>query len=231
MKTKAIGYIRVSTADQSNSLEVQTKQIKNYCIFQDIELVEIFVDKDVSGGKPFNTRGAGIEVNEALKNLDINTVISTKPDRFFRDVKDALETVDIWSAKKIGLHMIDLGGSTIDTESALGRMFFIQAISMAEFERRITGERTKAVLNHKKDSGKVYSRPMLGFDNIEGELVENEQEQLIVKDIFAQHENNTSAAKIANDLNERGYKAKNGGVFHQSTVRNIINNTVYAKVA
>jgi len=36
-KTKAIGYIRVSTADQANSLEVQTRQIKGYCLFKDID--------------------------------------------------------------------------------------------------------------------------------------------------------------------------------------------------
>jgi DNA invertase Pin-like site-specific DNA recombinase len=226
-KTKAIGYIRVSTADQANSLEVQTRQIKGYCTFKDIELTEIFVDEDVSGGKPFSTREGGIKANKALTNPDINTIISTKPDRFFRDVKDGLNTVDDWAIDKISLHMIDLGGSTIDTQTAIGRMFFIQAISMAEFERRITGERTKAVLNHKKDSGKAYCGSLLGFDNVDGQMVENKKEMNIINDIFRAKGRGMSAAKIANELNFTKTKAKKGGIFHPSTIQAILKNKIY----
>lgn len=227
MKTKAVAYIRVSTADQANSLEVQTKRIHDYCSFREIELTKIFIDEDVSGGKPFDKRAGGAAANLALEQDGIDTIIAVKPDRLFRSVKDALITVDDWDQNNISLHLIDLGGNSIDTTSALGRMFFIQSISMAEFERRITGERTKSVLNHRKESGKAYCGSILGYDNIDGKMVENEKEMEIIDIIFASKKFGWSAAKIADRLNFLEHKAKKGGKFHASTIQAILKNKIY----
>ncbi len=220
---KTIGYIRVSTADQANSLEVQTKRIQDYCTFKQMELTEIFVDEDVSGGKPFNDRKGGSEANKALSN-GIDTIVCVKPDRLFRNVKDSLITVDEWSEIGVSLHIIDLGGNSIDTRTALGRMFFIQSISMAEFERLIGGERTKAVLNHKKDTGKVYCNSILGYDHKDGKLVVNDKEMEIVSFIKSSE---LKPDKLAHKLNSFGWKAKKGGKFFPSTVRTILNNEIY----
>lgn len=224
---KAIGYIRVSTADQANSLEVQTKKIQDYCKFREIELAEIFVDEDVSGGKPFIERKGGAAANEALKGIKI--IISVKPDRLFRNVKDALITVDEWSQKDVSLHVIDMGGNSIDTQTAMGRMFFIQSISMAEFERRVCGERTKAVLNNKKETGKAYCAAVLGYDNVEGKMVRNEEELKIIDLIFGMKSKGFTPARIALSLNDKKYYAKKGGQFHPSTIQAILKNDIYEK--
>jgi len=222
---KAIAYIRVSTADQANSLEVQTKKIQDYCKFRGIELVEIFIDEDVSGGKPFIERKGGAAANAALK--DIKIIISVKPDRLFRNVKDALITVDEWSQQDVSLHIIDLGGNSIDTQTAMGRMFFIQSISMAEFERKICGERTKAVLNNKKETGKAYCAAVLGYDNVEGKMIRNEEEFKIIDLIFDWKSRGYTPARIALTLNDKGYSAKKGGIFHPSTIQAILKNDIY----
>lgn len=227
MKTKAIGYIRVSTADQANSLEVQTKRIQDYCYFKEIDLQKIYVDEDVSGGKPFYSRQGGSEANKALINSEVSTIVCVKPDRLFRNVKDALITVDDWSANKIALHIVDLGGNSIDTQTAMGRMFFIQSVSMAEFERKITGERTKTVLNHKKHEKKAYCAGVYGYDNVDGKMIENVNEMAVVRKIKVWHNQNYSAARIASLLNGYNYKAKKGGAFHPSAIQNIIKNSVY----
>lgn len=223
---KAIGYIRVSTADQSNSLEVQTEKIINYCKFKNILLMDIFTDEDVSGGKPFYNREGGSNANSKLINSDVKTIICVKPDRLFRNVKDALITVDDWEQNNISLHIIDMGGNSIDTQTAMGRMFFIQSISMAGFERKITSERTKAVLSHKKKSGKSYCGSMYGFDNVDGNMVVNESELFIVKWLFLKKDE-WSFRKIANALNVDGYKSKRGGKFHASTIKAILDNPIY----
>jgi site-specific DNA recombinase len=106
---KALGYIRVSTADQSTSLEVQTQKIQDYCKFRGIELIHIYTDENVSGGKPFYQRAGGAEANNMLINTDVKTIICIKPDRLFRSVKDALITVDDWAENGIALHIVDLG--------------------------------------------------------------------------------------------------------------------------
>lgn len=230
MKTKAIGYIRVSTSDQANSLEVQQKKIIDYCQFKDIDLVRIYIDEDVSGGKPFYSRQGGSEANKALVNSEVNTIVCVKPDRLFRNVKDALITVDDWSENKISLHIVDLGGNSIDTQTAMGRMFFIQSISMAEFERRITGERTKVILNHKKAEKKVYCAGVYGYDNIDGKMVENKEEMHVIGKIMAYRHDNMSAKTIADILNDNGYKPKKGTKWWASSVQNVINKQMEQKV-
>jgi DNA invertase Pin-like site-specific DNA recombinase len=222
---RAVGYIRVSTSDQANSLEVQEKRIRDYCKFKKIELTEIFTDEDVSGGKPFYERKGGDAANSALIG-GIDTIIAVKPDRMFRNVKDALITMDDWTENDISLHLVDMGGNSIDTKTAMGRMFFIQAISMAEFERRIAGERTKVILNNRKDSGKVYCHSLLGFDKVDGKLVKNEEEWDTIEYI-KQYKYELSPAAIAEKLNANKFKAKKGGIFFPSTIQSILKNPIY----
>jgi DNA invertase Pin-like site-specific DNA recombinase len=225
---KALGYIRVSTADQSTSLEVQTQKIQDYCKFRGIELTHIYTDEDVSGGKPFYQRAGGAEANNTLVNTDVKTIICVKPDRLFRSVKDALITVDDWSHEKVSLHIIDLGGNSIDTQTALGRTFFIQAITMAEFERNIAGERTKAVLKHKKDSGKAYCGAIYGFNNVDGKLIVNEKEIAVVSAIFNKRtDSKYSFGEIADYLNDMNVPSKTGKIFYASTIKAIIDNPIY----
>lgn len=224
-KTKVYGYARVSTSDQENSLEVQTKRIHEYCEFKHLQLVDIFVDENISGFTPIDKRPAGSKLLSLL-NKDVKAIVSVKPDRIFRNTSDALATIDGWDKMGIELHMIDMGGATLATKTAMGKMLFTVLIAFSEFERNITGERTKAVLNNKKDTGKAYCGAILGFDNIGGKLVPNTDEMEII-DIIKSNALNYSPAKIAEHLNSWNYKAKKGGKFFPSTIQHIIKNPIY----
>jgi site-specific DNA recombinase len=220
----AIAYIRVSTSDQEGSLEVQEKQIREYARFKGITISKFIIDEDVSGFTELYKRKGGSEIKAELNSA--NAIIAIKPDRLFRNLKDALITVDEWNSNDIALHIVDMGGSSFTTKTAIGRLMFSTIISFAEFERNITGERTKVVLKNKKDTNKIYSRPMLGFDNVDGNLVPNESEQKIIKTIKDLSVNYRPTG-IANILNDAGYRTKNGKMFLQSTVNYIIKNEIY----
>lgn len=224
-KTKVYGYARVSTSDQENSLEVQTKRIHEYCEFKHLQLVDIFVDENISGFTPIDKRPAGSKLLELL-NKDVKAIVAIKPDRIFRNTSDALATIDGWDKMGIELHMIDMGGATLATKTAMGKMLFTVLIAFSEFERNITGERTKAVLSNKKSTGKAYCGSILGYDNVDGKMVPNEQELQIVE-IIKDNSKRMSPAKVADYLNEWGYKAKKGGKFFPSTIQNILKNPIY----
>jgi len=55
---KAIGYIRVSTEEQTNgvSLEAQEAKIQAWCTLHDAELVAIYRDEGISGYKGRDSR-------------------------------------------------------------------------------------------------------------------------------------------------------------------------------
>jgi len=176
--TKCIAYIRVSTSDQSNSLEVQKKKIAEYCAFKELEVVEFIADEDVSGGKEFYKRPGG-RIAQKHFNNGVTTIVAIKPDRLFRNVKDALITVDDWNKEEIDLHIVDLGGNSLTTKTAIGRLFFTTVIAFAEFERNITGERIKVVLNNKKATMKAYTGQVLGYDNINGQTQKRYSDSLL----------------------------------------------------
>jgi len=79
----------------------------------------------------------------------------------------------------------------------------------------------------KKHHRLAYNHPPLGFDAVEGRLVENEREQKIVRMIFAMRRRNLSLHKIAEYCNARRFVGKQGGAFYASTIKNIVDNSIY----
>ena len=79
----------------------------------------------------------------------------------------------------------------------------------------------------KKQQRLVYPPPPLGFDAVDGRLVENEREQKIVRIIFAMRRRNLSLHKIAEYCNARRFVGKQGGAFYASTIKNIVDNSIY----
>jgi len=221
MDNKCIGYIRVSSDRQDNSLQVQEQRIKEYCQFNKLSLVKILIDENISGGVEIFKRPEG---KKLLDLKDIKDIVFLKPDRAFRSVSDALITLDKWNKENITSHYADAGGNSLSTKTAIGRLMFTTIISFAEFEKNITGERTKAVLNDRKNNNKTYCAALYGFDNVNGTLTKNETEQKIILDIMRMNELRMNNSQIATTLNNQGVKTKKGKAFQGSTIQGIIKN-------
>lgn len=74
-------------------------------------------------------------------------------DRLFRDAEDALRQTKAWDKAGIVLHLMDMGGTSINTASAMGRMLLTLMAGCAELDRILVAERTASVLAHKKQHG------------------------------------------------------------------------------
>jgi len=230
---KNLAYIRVSTSDQSTSLEVQREKILNYCKFKGLDEPEFLIDEDISGKLPILYRPEGAKLTGA-KNANI---ISVKLDRLFRNVIDALTMREEWEKQNVSIHLVDMGGNSINTSSAIGIMLFTQMASYGEFERRIIGERTSQALQHKKSNLNKYSCVPLGFKQVKigtksnGDPIHNIEENgemPIVNRIFELYKT-TSYLGIAKILNEDGVKTKNDKKWYASTISYILNNKLYQK--
>src|SRR5437868_12552472 len=83
---KALGYVRVSSEEQADhglGLEAQRQRIKAYCEMKGLDLVTIYEDPAVSGGKPLGTRPSGARLlAEARRTKPV--VVVAKLDRLFR---------------------------------------------------------------------------------------------------------------------------------------------------
>ncbi|MES3018166.1 MAG: recombinase family protein [Bacteroidota bacterium] len=220
----AICYIRVSTGDQENSLELQEKTLIQYCSIKNLRIKEIIIDEDVSGFKELYKRKNGYQLQQLLSST--KNIIATKPDRLFRNLKDALITVDQWNSDNIALHIVDMGGAQFRTDTAIGRLMFSTIISFSEFERNITGERVKGILGDRKDSRRTYCRSILGFNNVNGKLIPNPSEQTIIQQIFSLSDT-LGHTDIARTINQAGHRTKTGLPFRDTTIKYILNNQIY----
>jgi site-specific DNA recombinase len=153
----AMGYVRVSTQEQAEhgvSMDAQVTRIRAYCTLRSLALVDVVIDAGVSAGKyTLDERDGGAHVLAAVRAGDVRHVVALKLDRLFRNTIDCLSTVHAWDQAGVSLHLLDMGGASIDTSSAMGRMFLTMAAGFAEMERNLTAERTAAALARKRERG------------------------------------------------------------------------------
>jgi DNA invertase Pin-like site-specific DNA recombinase len=137
-----IGYARVSTQDQN--LELQREALtKAGC-------QKIFEDK-VSG-----TRAERPGLARALEMLrEDDTLVVCKLDRLGRSVKQLVDLVG--DLHKQGIQFKSLTDA-IDTATSSGRFFFHVMASLAEMERELTVERTRAGLEVARQLGRRGGR-------------------------------------------------------------------------
>ena len=133
-----IGYMRVSTNDQSTDL-------------QEDGCNQIFSDT-ASGAK---TDRPGLE--EALSFLRKgDTLVVWKLDRLGRSLKHLIEVVILLNEREIYFKSLQ---ESIDTSTSGGKLIFHVFGALAEFERDIIRERTKAGLDSARARGRVGGRP------------------------------------------------------------------------
>jgi DNA invertase Pin-like site-specific DNA recombinase len=137
-----IGYARVSTGDQNLDLQLEALK-KAGC-------EEIFKDA-ISG-----TRSKRPGLDKALELLrKDDTLVVWKLDRLGRSVKHLVNMVG--ELREKGVQFKSLTDS-IDTGTPSGRFFFHVMASLAEMERELTVERTRAGLEAARKLGRKGGR-------------------------------------------------------------------------
>ena len=219
----AIGYVRVSTEDQAKegvSLDNQKAKIEAYCQLKDLELSEIVEDAGISAK---NLKRPGVQkVLRMARKKQVDAIVVYKLDRIFRSTVDALETTKMFDKWGVSFHSIE---ETLDTQSAMGRFFFTLTAALAEMERRIIGERTKAALSHKRSRNeKTGGDVPYGYDlTPAGILIKNHTEQKGIRLIRRLHQKGYSLRGICTELEREGYKTKRGNSkWHPQTVAGIL---------
>jgi DNA invertase Pin-like site-specific DNA recombinase len=137
-----IGYARVSSNDQNLDLQIDELNKAGYS--------KIFSDK-ISG---VNKKRPGLD--EAISHLrKKDTFIIWKLDRLGRNLKGLIEFTG--QLEKQGIHFKSLTDG-IDTTTPAGRFFFHVMASLAQMERELLIERTKAGLDAARKRGRVGGR-------------------------------------------------------------------------
>jgi DNA invertase Pin-like site-specific DNA recombinase len=138
-----VGYARVSTQDQNPALQLDALKAAG--------CEKLFVEK---------ASGAQRDRPELLAAMDYlragDSLVVWKLDRLARSLKQLIETVELLESRSIGLRSLT---EAIDTTTAGGKLVFHVFGALAEFERSIIRERTKAGLEAARARGKKGGRP------------------------------------------------------------------------
>ena len=144
--SRLFGYARVSTDDQDLSLQIDALQQHG------IPKTAIFMD-EVSGAQ---TERPGLtKCLDSLTSGDI--LVVWRLDRLGRSMRHLITLVEDLRSKGIGFRSLNEGA--IDTTCASGELIFNIFSALAQFERRLIQERTKAGLAAARARGRHGGRP------------------------------------------------------------------------
>jgi len=227
---KALAYVRVSTTEQARegvSLDAQEDRIRAYCKMSGFSLATVIREEGVSAAKLLANRPGGQQITDIVATKHVRHVVALKLDRLFRDAVDALNQTRAWDRAGIALHLVDMGGQTLNTATAMGRMFLTMTAAFAELERNLIAERTQAALLYKKSKRLVYGAVPYGYSRYGDALKVIEMEFDRIRQIQEWHARGWPLRKIADSLNGRRVRTKHGRRWHASTVRYILGNGLY----
>ena len=222
----AVGYIRVSTGRQAQegiSLEHQRNVIESYCRLHGLELREIVVDAGNSAYKQaLDRRSDGKRIMEMIDKRRVGAVVALRLDRLFRSILDAINSVMAWDKAGVALHLVSMGGLSVDTSTPMGRMLLTLMAGFAEMESFQKAERARDAWEYKMARGeRLGGTPPFGY-RLEGHRpVAVEEEQVAIDRIVILRQSGLSVAKICKKLEREGHEPR-GSRWHPRTVVRIL---------
>lgn len=212
---KVFGYIRVSTKEQGktrNGLEAQAEAIRLFCHYNGYELIEIV--EEVRTGAD-DERPVLADVTKRAQKMGAYVVVN-KLDRLSRDAIFILSYV-----RNNPRTIVTQLGEDVDPFA-----LHIYA-GLAEKERKMIGERTKAGLQAKKARGEslgaaaeVLARAQLAGGTAAASKADDfaqKMKPMIQRMVLA----GMTYRQMAEELNSMGVKTARGGVWYGMTVRNL----------
>lgn len=214
-RTKAIGYVRVSSEQQAAegvSLDAQRHKLRDYCRAMDIELVDIVADEGYSAS---TLKRPGLQsALTMLRKGQADSLIIVKLDRLTRCVKDLGLLCEQYFGDSKPYTLLSLSDA-IDTRSASGKLVLNVLTSVAQWEREAISDRTREAMGHLKRQGVRVGGAPYGWrysdtPDASGRryLVEDPAEQRAIQRACELHKQGLSPERIAVCLTQEGLPSR-----------------------
>jgi DNA invertase Pin-like site-specific DNA recombinase len=213
----AIAYLRVSTERQQRSglgIEAQRATIARFAEAEGLTLLAEYVEAETGKGADALDRRPQLAAALAAAKAAKCSVVVSKLDRLSRDVAFVAGLM----AQRVPFIVAELGR---DADPFMLHLY----AALAEKERRLISERTKAALAAKKANGAALGNPTnisqagrLGRKAQQAEADRHANNVLpVIRTILSQ-----GSVSIAEQLNQRGIRTSRGGSWHVSSVANVL---------
>ena len=156
VKPRVAIYVRVSTTDQT--LDSQLRDLREYCRHRGWEGIE-YVDHGVSGAK--DSRPGWNACWDSVQKRQVDVLVVHALDRLGRSLSHLAKIITYMTERDLTLVSYR---ENIDLSTSAGRMLAGIFATMAEYERSIISERTKAGMRAAKARGKQVGNVRRYFD-------------------------------------------------------------------
>jgi site-specific DNA recombinase len=231
IKSRIVGYLRVSTAEQAEegfSIDAQENVIRQKCEMDGCELVEIYADKGISG-KSMTNRFQLQKLLEDAKNDKFDEVWVWKTSRLGRNHYELLTIVKELEKYGVGFRSCS---EAFETSTPTGKLMMNLLGSIGEFERETIVDNVKFGMKQRAKTGKWnggivfgYKSAVVNDSNTRLEIVP--EEATTIRKIFALYASGKGLKAITNQINHEGYKTKKGNMFGTGGVKDILMNPLY----
>src|SRR5262245_52955644 len=146
-------YARVSTANNGQDPEMQTREIREYIERRGWIVADEYVDVGISG-----TKEKRPELDRLMSDAHrrrFNVVVVWRFDRFARSVSHLLRALE--NFKALGIEFVSFS-EQLDTSTPAGKMVFTVLGAVAELERSLIVERVKAGMRNAKAESALAAR-------------------------------------------------------------------------
>jgi DNA invertase Pin-like site-specific DNA recombinase len=151
-------YARVSKSDDSQDPENQLMRLRSYAKERSWQVHEEYVDR-ASGADDYRP-ALDRMMNDAMARR-VGLVLTTKIDRIARSARNLLNLLE--QLKERGV-LFECADQPISTDESTGRFLLTVLGAVAELERELISERTKAGLARAKAQGKRLGHPPIELD-------------------------------------------------------------------
>lgn len=230
---KVFSYGRVSTKHQSGlSIEGQLRMCERFAEFYNMEIVEVFSDKET--GK-LNSREQFDDMIERIYAGEADAILCEKYDRFSRSGASG-EVLIQKIEKEAGIRVIAVS-ELMDTTTPAGRTMRGMRMLFAALEREeIVDRTTKRMKDMARHAYWMGGQPPLGYKVVnvadkEGKtrkkLAIDEETAPLVRKIFELYSRGQSQGQIVDWLNKEGFKTSKENTFSKQSLHDLLHNEKY----
>ena len=220
---KAVIYARYSSDNQrEESIEAQTRAIKDYAKRNNINIIKTYADEAKTA--TIDNRPQFLDMIKDSKSGEFELVLVHKLDRFARNRYDsAFYRKEL---QKNGVKLISITENLDDTPEAIILESVLEG--MAEYySKNLAREVMKGMRETAYKGRHTGGLPPLGYDVTDGEYKINEEESKAVKIIFNMYSEGHKYPEILSKLNKEGYRTKRGKEFAKNSLNSILQNEKY----
>lgn len=224
----AVCYLRLSTKDQSKSLEYQETIVRDYCKRNKLKILEVFRD---NGENSYTfKRNSYLALEDFIKKhkSKCQYLVVLDHDRFSRNLPEALIKIAELE-RKYDVKVISTN-EPINLDTSDSDVFMKRAFEylIAHRELLTIKNRTRLGILNAKEKGRFLGKAPFGYTNIKKPLNDqtieiNTSQSFIIKKIFADFEAGVPQKTIHKEVLGIGFKNRGN-----NAINDILRNPVYA---